>query len=220
MSNKYSSTASSKNEQKAYISARIPAASVTDVELGKAEFFKSTEKQTPGVNLIWVAVEPTEGLEIEKHPVDSSMKDRQYASQGFWLTESAMDETKASSLPKFLNILAERLGGEPGLAAWQAIAATAESDEDYVEKIEKYFVGKPFAGLFIGEKKSYTDKEGNTKPFTESFLNFWGTFARPIKDRAELVTELEKLGDKAIKGKVAPAKSQEAADSDDSGSEW
>jgi hypothetical protein len=218
---KYSSTATSQNEQKAYVSPRIPAASVTDVELGKAEFFKSKENQTPGINLIWVAIEPTEGLEIEKHPVDSSMKDRQYASQGFWLTEAAMDENKAGSLPKFLNILAERLGGEKGLSEWLAIAATVESDEDYAEKIEKHFVGKPFAGLFIGVKKSYNDKEGVLRTSTDSFLNFWGTFARPIKERAELEAELTKLGAKAISDKTAPAKSQETTDSgDDGGSEW
>ena len=187
MSNKYSGTNTHYEEGTSYVGRLIPAGTVLLGAIQKANLMLAGT--TPLIKVIFVASEPTEGLDNPKHPAGTSFANHRYAKNEFWMTDKAMDEAKGSSIIRFLGILAKNVGGEDMLNKWKALTKTVNSDAEYAEKIEEFFGGKEFAGLVTGKK--YMDK--NDQERTESSLHVWGSFARPAKDIAELEEVLSKM---------------------------
>lgn len=168
----------------------------------RVEYFTSSNKGTPGINVYFVATAETEGLNNSNHPVQGFAK-HQFCKNQFWLTPGAMDVNKISSAKKFLAILAQKVKGDEGKAAWEAAASAVTSNEEYAQAIEDYFGGVEFAGLIAGEKTSY-EKEGVMKSFTATFLNYFGTFARPVENIAYLQAIIDGGKTRLFADKSAP----------------
>lgn len=164
--------------ESSYVSSYLDHSTAVVGAIQRVEYFTSSNKGTPGINVYFVATEPTEGLNNQNHPVQG-FANHQFCKNQFWLTEGAMDVSKISSAKKFFAILAKNVKGDDGKNEWEAKAAAVTSNEEYAQAIEDYFGGMEFAGLLAGEKTSY-EKDGQMKEFTASFLNYFGTFARPV----------------------------------------
>ena len=163
-----------------YVNKMIAAPSAAIVQLKKASWTETKNKKTPQLELIFTAIEPTEGL-------DGDYGAYQFARNRFWLTPNAMDPTKLGSCVKFLSLLAENLGGpdtnefqkerSANLLKWNEKCSKLEANDwdGYVEAIMDFFEGKSFAAALRSEHVTNA-KNGKVMKFSE--LNFMGTFAR------------------------------------------
>lgn len=166
-------------KESVYVAKQLEHGSVAIGAIQKVIYFTSSNKGTPGIDVIFVATEASEGLNNQYHPAPG-FETHQFCKNRFWLTESAMELSKISSAAKFFSILAKNIKGSDD--EWEAKANACTSNEEYAAALEDYFGGEEFAGLIAGEKTSY-EKDGEMKEYTATFLNYFGTFARPVAQK-------------------------------------
>lgn len=161
------------------IAKTLQPGTVEKVTLAKAEYGKTTQKQTEYIKLVYEAYEPTEGLDNPKQPAGN--KNFQYCENTFWLTDKCLavknDKGKLSylSITNHLYQLAATLGIKD---QWDAAMNTVDNGEELAETIEKYLANKPVMAAIAGTWQSWETEQGTAEFCKPSVVNLYG-FANP-----------------------------------------
>ena len=161
------------------ISKTLEPGTVQKVTLAKAEYGKTTKKQTEYIKLIYESYEPVEGLDNPKQPAGN--KNFQYCENTFWLTDKCLAIKNEKGKLSFLSITNHlyQLAATLGLKdKWDEKMNEVDDGEELAEAIEQILSNKPVMASIAGTWESFETEEGTRDYCRPSVSNLYG-FANP-----------------------------------------